>query len=945
MKSLPLSNIAELRTFAFLLLFSVTSQKQLKKDPKLLDVALDVAKGCLHAESNELARTVLEHTATLLSALMLTEEPHAEYVRRHQNIQHHALRVLLHFRDRRFDLADFAYQSIQQDLAKVDDEAVLEKTVDVCFEMGKACLEAKDLSVETSQNAVLWLGRAKDVLCHESCAAFGGTDLRLNVLHRYAQALASSTVVEHRAEAETTIGQLRHEYGPKLSILLLSLENCFSQQPPKPAEIISENLRPIIETAHTLETNYRLIIHYVHKFIAIDRKEASSCLMQYILGRLIPEKKTELVEQAVVQYISIAIEETRDLAERARSLQKDLDDILASLSCPLSCRAAQAAQVLIWRIIHKSDQEGSRSTSLLWCQIGIHQLFSQTGEAIQGKIERRMISYHLLVSNTDAAQELLSHMSINQRHDKYTKLLEFSLAVASGQDIKAQTCLKTILNSSGDHDDLLFACVGETVKHGRHLETAKLLQRLLDRHVRSNASKIDKEKLLKCTIQALLQAIEQEHRVQPSDELLYRLCAVFKAIVRQHEHSRTNGNPDANFEWKWFHEQSFLVARTNAKVWPRKYIIDLLSHSRDLGPDSASSTLNEEVRLYDIAFLQAILLAAEARNITLHYSIEDLPITVYNSREKPQSHECRYVLYKRLFEIFSALRGHYEGITIKPPDNLTRQMHVLVPLAFEALIYVSCFDYGRGESSFNQISVKQFLTDCKELNVPAATYALLADVLLTFVRNQQPGISAHIPSPIIINILGTVIDALRKNPTYNMEQAGRWLMCVAQLVFDDIDYAMSRDEKSQSRRCDKPLNELSSVLDQLTVLLNATQPDATMESLVHAGQKRKRDAGVRPVYLADEVQWLLTMTFNLITQFADTRQDKLVKEWAQRVIDMAEAWAGGCHDNVASSFLDTIVKRMFETGWAKQHGLRIPDLYSGDIELWDEVTSSWKEDN
>lgn len=745
-----------------------------------------------------------------------------------------------------------------------------------------------------------------------------------------AQALSCSPDEDHHAEATMIVQQLRHEYGAKLSILLLSLEVHFPRSPAADTDVLAD-LKQIIETAHTIGANYRLIIYYLRKLSITDHQGALSCLMQYLLGRLVPEQKTDRVEQAIIEYLNIAIEEeSSGLVHRARSVETDLNNLLGSMQIPLSCKAAQAAHLLIWRVIRRMDAQDSRGASLLWCQIGMHQLFARAGEAAQGKLERQMISYHLLISNHDAAFEILSGMSFGQKHDKYTRLLEFSAALASGRYDDVQSCLNTIINSAGDHDEILFACVGETIKHNQYLETAKLLQRILDRHIRSLSSKIDLAALLKCTISSFLQNIEQTKTTQLNDEVLYRLCTVFKLVTRRKEDSHSFDSQADDLDWEWFHQRAFDVARIHAKVWPRRFVLDLLHYSRSLLPDALEVSCNSMLkqRYNDIAFMQGLLLASEARSATMHYSIEDMPSTTYDSRAKPKVSECRFVLYKQLFSVFSDFRSQRENtmhFEATQPGNFNEQLCLLVPLAFEALLYMSAVAYNSGETAFDEISITQFLTDCKQLKVPVATYALMADVLLTFSSDRLSTLGVQMPPLIIAKLLGQIIRALRKHDIYNIDQAARCIRCVAQLIFDDIEVAFSDRGPSQKLRCNESLDMLASVLDQVQQMIQSdpvTLTSTIADSPVCAGKKRKRDmVEDDATYPADELLWLISITFNLVVDFQFQEQEHLIKPWAQRVLDLAKVWVRGYSGVRASNAFDQLVTKVWNLGWIQKHNL------------------------
>ncbi|KAK5940799.1 hypothetical protein PMZ80_007216 [Knufia obscura] len=513
------------------------------------------------------------------------------------------------------------------------------------------------------------------------------------------------------------------------------------------------------------------------------------------------------------------------------------------------------------------------------------------GEASLGKLERQLISYHLLVSNNSLAHQMLDQMSFIQRNNKYSRYLAYCAAVRSGNEEEAQSCLNTVTNGQGDMDQLLYACIGESVKYGKPLDTAQLLQRVVEKHLHSPSSDVDLAEMLKYTTKSLLEAIAGiRPQTQPPDEILTRLCAVFKhAIILQNKssHAPKVRQPATGFKTGWFEEKSFEVARTNAKTWPARYIIDLLRYSNRLChpddgvPIEVALSAERRTQLRDSMFMQAVLYASEARNATASYSVEDLPLTSYDSRSKPKTSECRFVLYQNVFRIFTTLQEQYRSQTAcgkEEQELMQGQLQTLVPPAFEALLFVNAHTYLADDTAFDEISVKQFLGTVNELQAPAATYALLADTVLAFASGADafPHLNGlQIPSISAARLLGQIIQALRQVQEYNLEQAARWIRCVAQLLLEDIEKVMPNTKMEQS------LTMLQSVVKQ-AVDLAKNSPG------LDGGGDIDMSSDLQHRYPPEELQWLATKLFNMAIDLFTAGDRKLAQQWASQAVEVAE---------------------------------------------------------
>jgi len=548
-------------------------------------------------------------------------------------------------------------------------------------------------------------------------------------------------------------------------------------------------------------------------------------------------------------------------------------------------------------MIRENDRGGSRSLAMLWCQVGLHRMFELAGETSVGKLERQLISYNLLVSNTILAHQLLDQMSFIQRNNKHSRYLAYCAAVRSRNEEEARSCLNTITNRQGDMDQLLFACIGESVKHGKPLDTARLLQRLIDKHMQMPSAEVDVGVLLKYTAKTLLESVAgQRPNEQPNEEVLMRLCAVFKIAVRLQDKSTKSpyARPSApQLDSVWFEEKSFEIARTHATVWPARYIIDLLDYSNQLcchnsrAPIEVAFSEEQRTRLRDSTFMQTILYASEARKDTASYSVEDLPQTSYDSRSKPKTSECRVVLHQKVFKNFTCFREQHSSQTMcskEEQELMQSQLQTMVPLAFEALLFMNAHAYLMDETAFDEISVKQFLNTAKELEAPAATYALLADTVLAFASGDEEVCSRlnglRIPAISAARPLGQIILALRQVQDYNIEQAARWVRCVAQLILEDIEKVMPNTKMEQS------LTMLKSVVQQAMDL-------AKGNSGIDSAGDVDMSSGRTQSYPPEELEWLATKLFNMAVDLCAAGDRKLAQQWAARAVEVAELLDNG----------------------------------------------------
>lgn len=163
------------------------------------------------------------------------------------------------------------------------------------------------------------------------------------------QALVRPSSRTCHEKVQNILKRLRSEYGPKLPVLLLSLDVIRAGSGPDlNCEAFTLQLQEIIHSVHLIDTNHRLVLYYIEQLNNRSSVHASSCVKTYILHRLIPEEKFEWCEQAIINYIAMVTDVgIASSTVILQNLEQDLTLFADAMKCELHPGAAQAAHALI----------------------------------------------------------------------------------------------------------------------------------------------------------------------------------------------------------------------------------------------------------------------------------------------------------------------------------------------------------------------------------------------------------------------------------------------------------------------------------------------------------------------------------------------------------------------------------------------------------------------
>ena len=244
-----------------------------------------------------------------------------------------------------------------------------ENLTDLLYEIG-----TKELAESRAESATKWLKRAAAHV--EEVEPDGGSldnaDMRLNVLHVYVRALLSLEDPSAGLEAHRVLEILHKDYGDKLAVMLLQLE--ITSRDPKPnADAYMAEMRTLTRIIPLLDSNHKIVMHYVHRLKDISVLHAKKVLRQYIVQRLAPYGNDLWTESAVLTLIWMSTMSSDEATPpHATNLHVDLDQIEQSWNRVLSVEAAHGALVVSYNfmltstvliILHSSC--GKKSTAPL----------------------------------------------------------------------------------------------------------------------------------------------------------------------------------------------------------------------------------------------------------------------------------------------------------------------------------------------------------------------------------------------------------------------------------------------------------------------------------------------------------------------------------------------------------------------------------------------------
>ncbi|KAI0142464.1 SPO22-domain-containing protein [Hypoxylon sp. NC0597] len=589
---------------------------------RLEKLAIKTGRSCTVAGELEHARTVLQKAADYNGLLQtLQAKLPSEELDACKRLEAEYLTLRLKaWKEDRLDVADYTYEKLLG-CQNPKDPVSAEHLADSCFEIGKDLTAKKNFSL-----APKWLERAYESINTQDLEQLSreAIELRLAISQALVRAYLNTNTADGFQKAENHVRYIESGFGDKLVVLLLRLELLLNS----PAEVFDSNayasvLRRMISSLDISESSFNLMIHHIRK---LDDKSPSlgpSVLDEFVISRVLPTQHDAWVERAVVLRTQMATTHQETL-ETIQALAAMLDRVDSNLEKALPAAAVLAVQILIWKRVDASFNQGELDITEKWCHVALHPALRQSGPANAAKIARKLLTCALQRNNLDNAAEVFRSMSESARQEPMTLYLAYKLALRSRDREMASDCLRRISEASSDDPQYLYACCVDAQEAEDKICAIEALRQLVQKCEYSSPEAVHLPALLRIIIrlQTSLMNDQVHAQVDGLNSLVEDLCQVFEGVVTAIQRDPRDKQGNKLFtvqELDWFCKNSYNLGLKNIRIWQSRQSIRILQcclsimsqYPQDI-PAQAADDLS--LRAMFCHFLMATTLIALARS-------------------------------------------------------------------------------------------------------------------------------------------------------------------------------------------------------------------------------------------------------------------------------------------------------------------------------------------
>ena len=297
----------------------------------------------------------------------------------------------------------------------------------------------------------------------------------------------------------------------------------------------------------------------------------------------------------------------------------------------------------------------------------------------------------------------------------------------------------------------------------------------------------------------------------------------------------------------------------------------------DASEETRRKKLTHEI---DAKYIQAILYTIQARQVSSPVSGDDVPKAASYDKSLPVSPaNIKMILYKNMFDTYTDVHRSFQALgshAKSDPDirtiteEITQKVIVLSPLAFEAILFLNCLQTANTPNPVpvmvDDLSFTQIIDHTMTLNPPQKIYATFADMILSACSRSSssllPTAPNLVPSPTLpitaaINLLGKVVDGVRRLPTYDAPRGAKWIRCMIQVILDGLE---SRAAFNGGH--DVPSAAVTTDATDATTHAEATRNLGNLSTLTDHALLLATSQGDYH-YPPEEIQWVATSLFNL----------------------------------------------------------------------------------
>ncbi|CAN9168411.1 unnamed protein product [Alternaria alternata] len=351
-----------LRAYAFMLLDSAGGRgpkgQQRKNCIRLIKVALKTARVCIEGNELGVATKVLERAADYEDVLGKRDEGGDERdgeLADGFRAQYFAVRTTLAWRSGRMDMVEHMFRKCKE-FGKSFNATTTEQLADLLYEIGKAALAKRDYEI-----AARWLERAFDVLGEQDLDMLSPEigELRLSIMQSLVNAYMKTKTMETQEKAWQMMRLMETDFGDKMMVSLLKIELLSEAQTFDTTEFYNVLLR-MIRTVVLNDTNFKTIMHYIHKLKDHSNTTACKALEDLIDVRLFREENQSWIEKAIITRIWLGTN-NNPADNTLEQLQELFDTVDQNSKIRLSAPATHAAQTLLWK---KAQSAGNKRQAI-----------------------------------------------------------------------------------------------------------------------------------------------------------------------------------------------------------------------------------------------------------------------------------------------------------------------------------------------------------------------------------------------------------------------------------------------------------------------------------------------------------------------------------------------------------------------------------------------------
>lgn len=863
------------RVFAFRMLESGSSDRDglAVNRVRLLNAAHRTAKACLDALEFDLMVQIMTSAA---QSLQLFEErvssTRSEYtpILTRVNAEHNMLRMALAWKQGKLEVAESFFEKIAQAYRAFEAQNI-EEFLDILYEIGKDLYEKKEY-----HEAVIWLERIYDVLTDQLVeeALMDTTELKLSATHHLVKSLQSLRTPHATSRAHNLISMLERDHPDKLMISLLKLE-LLNTEPTPDARQYFEAIGAMFKSIHLTKSNFKTIMHHMHKLKDLDVNLAIQALDQLIAIRLVTNEEGAWLERAVVTRLWMTALTFLPSLEPLRII---LDAMMDQGHPGLTAPAAHASQALIWKQADAMIQTETFDLAEAWCQIALHPVFQNSGNFNRAKVVRKMITCSLARKNYAASREMFFQLPEVTQADPKTRILAYKIALRTGDANLAAASLDIICKHSSKNANLLFACIAEAQVNEDKAQTVIALQRLLRQYDYQAPQGVSLLILLRCT--AKLQSSELRTGDPISGRLLEDLCRIYETAAQELNGSEQTSNCDrdqqhiAEQEADWFSRNCFNFTLDHCTNISASHILRLTTACSELLMYRDSfQTLDQKVREeIERRSLFCSFLAAAA-SVVLARTEQDAAMTQtrYLGVRKA-AHESRDRVTRAISS--SASMGDRQDLTSKYMELLHFELEACLKLEdWQTIqeVYTAVWNHGTPQRWDTLADLTILISDSitakleelhraeqSELSVRPDENAMGIDVGdgLASRKSTRSDLSIYLHQSLAF--LRTIIEKTWV-ATADLPRLCRWLRCLFQLASS------------------APTEVLDNILSPSYQLALETLAQATVI------------AGANPMtFPPAELEWLATTAFNKAVDAFNLNDDAAKESWGMAAIALAE---------------------------------------------------------